>query len=83
MLKEGKVLSCSAAYFRFLPDLEFGVGAIAEGRITGLFTLTQGNLLLFFNGKFHRREASVLVRAVAEGLIVRISAGAVPVITGF
>ena len=55
--------------------------AIAEGRILTMLAEAEGYLFFLFNGKFYGSKVCALVAAITEGLILRLTAAAPPVIS--
>src|SRR6266446_11012412 len=56
------------------------MGAAAERLCRGLFAGAEPHLFALRRHPLHRRERGALVRAVAEWLVLRLAAGAPPVV---
>ncbi len=56
------------------------MGAIAEWRIVGVLAAAERCFTVAFHGELPGRELRSLVRAVAEGLRIRTSTGAVEIL---
>lgn len=52
------------------------MGTVAKRSVSGVFALTQEGIAVFFGNEHFRGKVGAFVRAIAEWLIDRISAGA-------
>jgi hypothetical protein len=57
--------------------------AVAEGLVAGVLAPAPGDHFLFRDFDLYRRETRSLVRAIAVGLVLRVSAGAPKLVAGF